>query len=719
MSIIQNIRDKYARISVIAIALALVGFILTDYFSGRGGNLFGGNGSNTLGSVNGKKIDFETFAKKVEQMEDNYKQQGYPINAATTQTIVEQIWNQEVSRVLFQSEFDKLGMRISKKEKGDILYGPNAPDVIKKAGTDENGIYDPIRAKQQVDQMFKNKQVPQSQKDDFNRYITELEEQRMGEKYIALFTNSTNYPKWFVEKQMADNNLIAKISMVKLLYTDSSFVDSSIAISDKAIEDYISSHKNNFKQAESRSINYVSFSAAPTATDSTAALKLVADLKPEFDTTQDVEGFLLRNNISGASDDYVSASKLPAVAKDNIIKLSINGVYGPYLNGASYVLTKLTDTKQLPDSVKARHILIQTFDPRQNQQLLEDSVAKKRIDSIEAVIKGGARFDSLAIKLSDDKGSGAKGGLLSSPSNPGTDYFTQGEMVKEFNKFCFQGKKGEKKVVKTEFGYHYIEILDQKNFGTHYKIDNLSKEVIASKETDDAAQEKANIFFGDSRDLKSFDATFEKTIKPQKGVKGIAANISRMDAQVNGIGVSRPFVKSVYDAKRGEVLKPERIGNDYVVAVVTEVIEEGLLSVEKARSQVEPLLRNRKKAETIKQKLGKITTLEAAAAAVNKPVEIIDSIRMDNGSRNLGYEPKVRGAAFNTANKGKVVTEPIEGVSGVYVIRVENISATASTEGSVADQRKSRYESGKQSGGNPVEALKNAASIKDKRSDRY
>ena len=175
----------------------------------------------------------------------------------------------------------------------------------------------------------------------------------------------------------------------------------------------------------------------------------------------------------------------------------------------------------------------------------------------------------------------------------------------------------------------------------------------------------------------------------------------------------------MYDAKRGEVLKPERIGNDYVVAVVTEVIEEGLLSVEKARSQVEPLLRNRKKAETIKQKLGKITTLEAAAAAVNKPVEIIDSIRMDNGSRNLGYEPKVRGAAFNTANKGKVVTEPIEGVSGVYVIRVENISATASTEGSVADQRKSRYESGKQSGGNPVEALKNAASIKDKRSDRY
>jgi hypothetical protein len=37
MSIIQDIRDKYARISVIAIALALIGFILTDYVRGETG----------------------------------------------------------------------------------------------------------------------------------------------------------------------------------------------------------------------------------------------------------------------------------------------------------------------------------------------------------------------------------------------------------------------------------------------------------------------------------------------------------------------------------------------------------------------------------------------------------------------------------------------------------------------------------------------------------
>ena len=55
MSIIQTIRDKGAKVSVVLIALALVGFILTDYFSGRGRGGF--SGSNTIG----KKKHWATF----------------------------------------------------------------------------------------------------------------------------------------------------------------------------------------------------------------------------------------------------------------------------------------------------------------------------------------------------------------------------------------------------------------------------------------------------------------------------------------------------------------------------------------------------------------------------------------------------------------------------------------------------------------------------------
>ena len=177
MSIIQDIRDKYARISVIAIALALIGFILTDYFSGK--NRGGGTGrSNSIGSVNGQTISVEEFAKTVEQSEAGLKKQGYP-EAMAKQQGIEQAWSQHVNKILLSDEFDKLGMRIGKRERGDIMFGPNAPEDFKRLGTDEKTkAYDPVRARQQLDQLMKEKdprRFSQAQKDGVKDYIKYLE----------------------------------------------------------------------------------------------------------------------------------------------------------------------------------------------------------------------------------------------------------------------------------------------------------------------------------------------------------------------------------------------------------------------------------------------------------------------------------------------------------------------------------------------------------------
>ncbi len=276
----------------------------------------------------------------------------------------------------------------------------------------------------------------------------------------------------------------------------------------------------------------------------------------------------------------------------------------------------------------------------------------------------------------------------------------------------------------TEFGIHYVEILSQKGSGAAYKIAYLPSEIIASQVTDNAALEAANIFFGDSRDGKAFDANYEKSLKAKGIQKLIASNIKPADDQVGQMGMmggsSRELVRSIYSASKGEVIKPERVGENYIVAVVTEVFNEGTQSVAAARPSIEPALRNKKKAEILKKKVGTVTTLEAAAAALSgKPIEVADSIRMDARTPSaLGFEPKAIGAAFNPANKGKVVPEVIDGTQGVYVIKVENVSTTPVTAGSVEEQRKELMNQKKQSTGNPLGALRTAATIKDKRGDR-
>ncbi|MFC0774224.1 peptidylprolyl isomerase [Terrimonas alba] len=713
MSVIQKIQDKYAKLMAVIIAVALLTFVVMLAFE-NGGTLFRGNVTN-IGSINGEKIDAIAFSKKIDQQEASMEQQGYPSGATTRQMAIDNAWNQELGRIVMTTELDKLGMQIGKKELGDILYGENAPQDLKQQFTDpKTGVYNPQLAKQQIDQMLKSKQVSAEQKAGFNSYVDQLEFMRLNEKYNSLLTNSTNFPKWLVEKQNADNSQLANISFARQFYT--SIPDSSIRISDSEIQDYIDKHKKEFKQEENRSISYVAFSALPTAADTNATRDRLLALKPELDSTKDLKQFLENQGVRNYYDGYINGKNIQIPVKDSIFKIPVGTVYGPYIDGGSFSLAKLVGVRTQPDTVKLRHILVATIqrDPQSGQTIpvRDSATAKKLIDSIQTAIASGSIFDTVAAKVSDDPGSKDKGGVY--------ENVTAGGMVPGFNDFIFGNPVGTKGVVKTEFGYHYIEILSQKGGSPAYKIAYLALPIEASQETDAAASNAATLFAGDSRDQKSFDANAEKL--KAKGInKAFATEITPNAYQVIGLGVSRQFVKSIYDAKLGEVLQPERVGENYVVALVTEVNKKGTQSAAKARPLVEPLLRNHKKAEQIQKKLGAITSLEDAAAKLGgATIETADSVRMSGTQASLvASEPKVIGAAFNPANKGKVVPQAIEGTSGVYVVRVNSVSATAIADANVAEQRKSRYQQAKMRGGYPQQVLMEAADIKDNRSKIY
>ena len=163
-----------------------------------------------------------------------------------------------------------------------------------------------------------------------------------------------------------------------------------------------------------------------------------------------------------------------------------------------------------------------------------------------------------------------------------------------------------------------------------------------------------------------------------------------------------------------------------MVAVVTDVTEPGLPSATSARPMIEPLLRNKKKGEIISKNIGQVTSLEEVANKMKQPVQTADSLRL-SGGRNFGYEPKVLGAVFNPANKGKVVSQPIVGYNGVYAIRVDDQTTTPVDVANVDEQRKQLESQSKnqvmqqmQYGMNPVlDPLKKAATIKDYRAKFY
>ena len=702
MQIIQNIRDKGSAIVIGVIALSLIGFIMMD---SRTANSRSGS-SSSIGKINGEAIDSKTLLDKVKQLED---QRGGRVSGAEVYQLRQNAWDQIVTEKVLNSEFEKMGLVFSPKELSSILFSEDAPQTLKQAFTDKTtGQYDIEKAKQW---WIQAKKAKGDQRDAIESQIVEpLMLQTLATKYSSLLAASAYYPTWMQEKENVDNKYFADISYVAVPYNAIS--DSTVKISDQELLDYMGQHKNIYKQDGGRIISYVSFSANPSNADTLKAVENLNNLKTTFIADTNAKAFVARNMSAIKFDDsYVAKSKLTMSQKDTIAALSNGVVFGPYLDGNNIVLAKMIGSRQLPDSAKCRHILIATRNAQTGEQILSDSVAKKRIDSIEAAIKGGEDFNKMVLQYSDDAGSKDKKGEYDFPSFPFNG------IAREFAETIFYGNTGDKKVVKTDFGYHYIEVLSQKDFQTAYKIAYVAKEILPSDETINGASTQATKLSGEARDAKALEAYVAKN-----GLKKIdmPTLIKENDNQLGALLDARQLIKWAFEAKQGDVSEAFNIQDQFIVAVVDKIQPEGLPDAKTARPMVELTVRNLKKAENITKKLSTAATLEAAAASYSVQVgsagadsTLIFGAQIING---VGQEPKIIGAAFNKAYQTKM-SEPIVGTNGVYLIKVNSVGhKTTDIPEVLAATAKENTTSMVQTTYSFFESLKKLADIKDNRS---
>jgi len=702
MQIIQNIRDKGSAIVIGVIALSLIGFIMMD---SRTANSRSGS-TSSIGKINGEAIDSKTLLDKVKQLED---QRGGRVSGAEVYQLRQNAWEQIVTEKVLNSEFEKMGLVFSPKELSSILFSEDAPQTLKQAFTDKTtGQYDIEKAKQW---WIQAKKAKGDQRDAIESQIVEpLMLQTLATKYSSLLAASAYYPTWMQEKENVDNKSFANISYVAVPYNAIS--DSTVKISDQELLDYMGKHKNIYKQDGGRIISYVSFSANASNADTLKAVENLNNLKTTFIADTNAKAFVARNMSAIKFDDsYVAKSKLTMSQKDTIAALSNGVVFGPYLDGNNIVLAKMIGSRQLPDSAKCRHILIATRNAQTGEQILSDSVAKKRIDSIEAAIKGGEDFNKMVLQYSDDAGSKDKKGEYDFPSFPFNG------IAREFAETIFYGNTGDKKVVKTDFGYHYIEVLSQKDFQTAYKIAYVAKEILPSDETINGASTQATKLSGEARDAKALEAYVAKN-----GLKKIdmPTLVKENDNQLGALLDARQLIKWAFEAKQGDVSEAFNIQDQFIVAVVDKIQPEGLPDAKTARPIFELTVRNLKKAENITKKLSTSASLEAAAASYSVPVgsagadsTLIFGAQIING---VGQEPKIIGAAFNKAYQTKM-SEPIVGTNGVYLIKVNSVgNKTTDIPEVLAATAKEKTTSMVQTTYSFFESLKKLADIKDNRS---
>jgi parvulin-like peptidyl-prolyl isomerase len=193
------------------------------------------------------------------------------------------------------------------------------------------------------------------------------------------------------------------------------------------------------------------FSAFFSELDPNFQARVLADPQAKEQLAKEyVDMKLLANEAKREKLDESSSVK---TAYDNILA---NAVMTNLAKEKDANLKFYNDNKDYFSELQARHILIGTAGSGIESATLSDEQAHSKADAIRKRLDKGEDFAAIAKAESDDKGSGAQGGSL------GPDPMTRGQMVPAFEEAAYALKDKEiSQPVKTQFGYHIIQVLSR------------------------------------------------------------------------------------------------------------------------------------------------------------------------------------------------------------------------------------------------------------------
>lgn len=697
MATLERIRSKGGVLVAIMIGFALFAFIMTDLLS-SGTSIFQ-QSEMEVAEINGESISIQEFQARVSEMEEYTRLNSgeSSLDAEMVNRLREQTWNQMVNEVIMQEKYQDLGIDVTSSELMEMVTGTNVHPTIRQLFTNpQTGGFD----KEQVINFLRSKQ----QDPTANFYWTFIEKQIINErkfsKYSALLEKAfVVTSQWTESETKARSTSVDFNFLVKRL---ASVSNDDVTVSDKEIEKYYNNHESQFQQEASRDVEYITFDVEPTEEDRQIAEDRIQEMKDDFsDPEVDAGQFVRINSDIPFDPTYQKADALDDDIRDFVTSASEGEVYGPYMEDDTYKLTRLVDKAQLPDSVKARHILLQG-----SQENPEE--ANQMADSLMNLLNNGANFADLARQHSQDQGSAVNGGDLG--------WFREGQMVKPFNDACFFGDEGDIVKVESQFGTHIIHIQDKGTPNTKYQLATLGREITFSSKTYQNIYSEATRFAA----LNNSQEKFNDAVEEENLTKRYGRGLTKNQRKVGALESSRELIKWAFDAETGDLSPVFEFGDQFVIAVLTDATEEGTAPLSNVKNQIERQLINDKKKEMLLEQMQKEKesgkSLEQIAEAIDAEIQSASDVTFDAFQvAGAGVEPAlVSLAVYSPLNE---VSAPATGNNGVYLVQVTNKQQIETDTSEVQEQLKNNLNS--KVSYQLQETIRDNADIVDNRSNFY
>ena len=304
----------------------------------------------------------------------------------------------------------------------------------------------------------------------------------------------------------------------------------------------------------------------------------------------------------------------------------------------SYYSAHQADYQQ-PEQAKARHILISVAP---NADAKTDAAAKAKAEDVQKQLQNGGNWNDLAKKYSEDPGSKNSGGDLG--------FFKPGQMVPEFDKAAFSQKIGAITIVKSQFGYHILQVEDRQQAHTQ-ALNEVLPQIQATLLRQSTANAEED--FAKQLTTEASKNGLEKTAAAHNLKLVTAAPVARQGV-IAALPDSSQVLAKAFTAKPGDAPQYAQTGEGYAIFQVTGVQPAHAPAfadwkshvLDDYREQQIPALLSQKTRE-LSEKAKNMNDLAKAAKEVGAKVESSDLVGLSGQVADLGAVGQVAPQLFD------------------------------------------------------------------------
>ena len=342
MAILGQIR-KRSFVLIVVIGMALFAFVISGVFVGSGLSQ-----NQTIGEVNGEKIDYETFNLLVQQTQDFY---GLDLINA-----VNYAWEVGIKNTVLTQELDKLGINAGKDQLEQIVSAE--PSIVSNPEFQNDiGLFDFTKFSRYINQLKSMNPTAYNSWKIQEQNVIASAKQKI---YFNLITSSITYTDVESNLEYHLENDKVTIDYIKIPFNE--IPDSIFKITNSQISNFIKKNKNNYIIDPSRIIEYVFVPDVASPLDENnirTNLESIRDGIIQYnDVTKlvdSIEGFKDVKNIVEFVETYSeklydsiykTRDQLSGDFRDILYGLRKGKTFGPYKDGNYYVLSKMIDKKR-------------------------------------------------------------------------------------------------------------------------------------------------------------------------------------------------------------------------------------------------------------------------------------------------------------------------------------------------------------------------------------